>query len=186
MSVDDPLAQNKKEALERRAYDDYLYLFGSHERFKEFLTLRPFLKNEEYWPLLREVWIMNEISMPHLDLWRRLFRSKRSQRELLMQPEEHAALAQMPDEVTIWRGAGQEAGIPGLSWTLNEERAQFFAAYACGPRRGHLTPGWQGTKPMVAKAICRKNDILGYFVDRNEAEIVVDPKRLRHVEARPL
>ncbi len=186
MFADDSLAQRKKEALEKRAFDDYLSFFGSHERFREFVMLRLFLKDEEYWPLLREVWIMNETSMPHLDLWCRLFRSKRSQRQLLMQPEEHAALAQMPDEVTIWRGAGQEAGIRGLSWTLNEERARFFADYSCGPRRGHLTPGWQGTKPMVAKAICRKNDILGYFTDREEAEIVVDPKRLRQVEARPL
>jgi hypothetical protein len=125
---------------------------------------------------------MLETIMPHDHLWLDLLQSTRPNRESLMSTEEHAALAAMPDELKIWRGCGNDAGERGISWTTEKKKAEFFANYACGSRRAFLT-GAAGTRPTVVSAVCSKEDVLAYFTERDESEILVDPSKLRSVKA---
>jgi len=54
----------------------------------------------------------------------------------------------------------------GLAWTLDRDKADWFA------RR------WPGNEPRVYTAQIDAGRILGYFVGCNEAEVVVDPADL--------
>lgn len=54
-----------------------------------------------------------------------------------------------------------------MSWTLSFERAKWFAE-----RFGSNTQ-------IVYKAFVQKQDILAYFADRGEDEVVVDPDALK-------
>jgi len=154
----------------------YLITFESHERLQPFLDIIPRLSDREYWKILREVWIGAEVILPDKQIWLQLLRLNRPGREHLMTESEHAALADMPDTIQLWRGCGHESTALGLSWTLDQKRALVFADYACGPRRQLL--GLRGIKPILVEATCRKKDVLAYFTARQEAEIVINPEHV--------
>lgn len=67
--------------------------------------------------------------------------------------------------VEVWRGATY-AFRRGISWTLDRERAAWFA------RRFN-----EGA--VVWRATVRREAILAYFNGRSEHEVIVDPARLR-------
>jgi hypothetical protein len=97
-----------------------------------------------------------------------------------MSDVERTELAAMPDQIKIWRGCGTPNGVRGLSWTSLKKQAEFFAEYACGGRRGFVT-GQAGAEPLVVSAVCRRSDVLAFFDERNESELVVNPDCLRSV-----
>ena len=72
--------------------------------------------------------------------------------------------------LTIYRGVRIPRHRLGISWTLDLERARFFA--------GRYTAG--GGYVYVAEL--PPDGLLGYFTDRNEREVVVDPGTLRKIK----
>lgn len=73
--------------------------------------------------------------------------------------------------MTVYRGVTSynAKNVKALSWTLDENVAQWFA---------HRY-GEQGT---VYQAQIRKDDIYAIFTGRNESEVMVDPKQLVNIE----
>lgn len=178
-----PIEQARSEMLEQREYEIYLTTFDSHRRLAALLKILPRLNDLEYWALLRDVWISSEVTLPEKQTWLNLLQASRPGRDGLMICSERRTLTRLSDVVTIYRGCGHVDGIYGLSWTLDYERAKFFAAYACAPRRRVLCPNYHGTTPTIAKATCTKADVLAFFAKRNESEIVVDPAKVNLLEA---
>ncbi len=78
-------------------------------------------------------------------------------------------------ELTIYRGTIGDDPLRGLSWTLREATAQFFAQSLA--RRG---------TPSVWRARVDAEHLLGYFVDRDEQEVIPDPACLRDLERLPV
>jgi hypothetical protein len=89
-----------------------------------------------------------------------------------MDERELARLEVLPDTVRVWRGTDRKMAIKGLSWTLDKERAIWFANRF--HRQGYLVHG------VVDKA-----DIRAVFLCRNEDEVVSDKVRIERVEALP-
>lgn len=93
---------------------------------------------------------MADVVHPDLSTWRALFRSARPDREHLMDEADRARLAALPARVTIHRGFAHPEGMRGLAWTLDSERAEFFASdfatssrlrlFGVPPPEGH---GWR-------------------------------------------
>lgn len=74
---------------------------------------------------------------------------------------------QIPDEVTVYRGVSTERDqSERLSWTLSEEVAMKFA-------RGFSRDGG-----FIYKGTIRKEDIIAYFDDRDEKEVVGFPENI--------
>ena len=71
--------------------------------------------------------------------------------------------------VTIYRGVGSEEYRDGISWTLDREKAEWFAT--------RFTEDG-----VVYSAKVKSNDILYYISDRGEKEVIVDPKKLIQIE----
>ena len=80
---------------------------------------------------------------------------------------------QLVGELTIYRGTFGDDPRGGLSWTLDADKAAWVADRGA---RG-LAEG----PPTVWRATVYSADILGYFTERQEAEVVVDPATLRNV-----
>jgi len=174
-------AEKQKKFEEIRAkkllegnYLGYLITFESHEQLQPFIDLIPRLTDQEYWRYLREVWTGAEVILPDKEIWLRLLQWNRPGREHLMTGAERAALAAMTQEIKIWRGCGHKSAVRGLSWTLDRDRAAFFADYSCGPRR-QLLVGQTGVEPILVEATCRTENVLAYLTARMEAEIVINP-----------
>jgi hypothetical protein len=90
-------------------------------------------------------------------------------------PDELIFYSALPDQVAIWRGCerGRERG---LAWTIDRAVAEEFA-------RGKRCVN---KHPTLASAEIPKQHIFGVFLDREESELAIDPRRLRKLRAEPL
>jgi len=89
---------------------------------------------------------------------------------------------ELAGELTIYRGNLGEPEPAGMSWTLSRELVRRFALIAASSRGAFLGMHGELTAPTVWSATVDSSDVLGYFVDRDEDEVVVDPATLRNVE----
>ena len=81
---------------------------------------------------------------------------------------EYPAGTHLPDDdpLAIYRGQATAEEPTGISWTLSQERAHWFATTV--PRVGSR-PG------VVLSGRVARDAVLGYLTDRNEDEVIVDP-----------
>ena len=88
--------------------------------------------------------------------------------EVLMNPDDYAVYQSLPDTITVYRGVigMAEDSYLGLSWSLNQETAEWFAK-----RFGH--------RGYVYEGQIDKKYVYAYFSGRNESEVVMRPKYLR-------
>lgn len=130
---------------------------------------------KEYSELLRDSWVSTEF--PHQlsnAVLVRMFDNADIQ--FLMTKEERKALVTMPDEIIVYRGYSEtnvKKGMTkrrGLSWTLDKEKAIWFATR------------WKHPDANILRATVNKSDVYMYTDTRNESEVVVNPKRLKKVQ----
>ena len=93
-------------------------------------------------------------------------------RALVMSDEERAALASLPQRFEIWRGVSNEDAVRSYSWTLNRELARRFADRFADDE----------SLPLLAAGWITKADVLAYFLERDEAEIVVLPENVQDIK----
>lgn len=94
-------------------------------------------------------------------------------KELLMHKEELAAYNKLPKTVHVYRGvtSGRKQDIQSMSWTTDLDMAVWFAKRF-------------GKKGFVCEADIAKEDILAYWDLSNEAEVVVNPQKLKDVQVK--
>ena len=119
-------------------------------------------KPSEFWALVGEVWQDSESIHQNLSKWKRLWGMPIEDRQVCMSAEDIRIFDLLPEQLEVWRGSGDKRYIDGLSWTLDQEKAVWFA------RRFR----WRSPVPLVAKGIAKKDDVLAYFGERSEREIV--------------
>lgn len=74
----------------------------------------------------------------------------------------------LQEKITVYRGIRSRGKLQALSWTLELDKAEWFAKR------------W-GSHGKVYSAVVSKEDVLAYFCSRNEAEVVVDYRNLKDV-----
>lgn len=167
-----------REARARRDVSAIIHLYERPYRVSAFMKYAHLLENDAaYWQHLRGVWIQTEVFHTHLDDWLDLLASPRAGRENMMDEEERAHLASLPETVTIYRGGHHGATIAeGLSWTHDPSEAEWFA------RRYEE---WPDRIPHVCTARIRRDDIIANFAT-GEAEVVALPASLHDIRVEAL
>lgn len=90
-------------------------------------------------------------------------------RHWLMDDAERAALDDLPETITVWRGC-YAANKWGLSWSLDRETAAKFPTKHRYKQEGQA---------LLVKSSLRRDDVIALKLARSEAEIVaVRPKQL--------
>lgn len=143
-------------------------------RFGAFRAMAPYLDDVPYWWFLAATWLHGGdwCGSYYHRLFLGMFSSPRPFRHCLMTPPERAALRNLPERVTVYRGYGGEEVPAGISWTLDPTTAEQFAQ--------DFAHAFPGTGPArVVKGTCNRWDIICYFNGRGEEEIVVDPERVK-------
>jgi hypothetical protein len=159
--------QMVEQALKDQNWGSYLWL---HERPWRLTVLEQMWNEqvtgvEELRDLLMQVWMDTE--MPHQfgamprKLWQRAYASGGV---LSDEPEK---LAQMPEELVVYRGATRQPTRNCISWTLDLAKAKWFA--------NRLTSVQQKRHRRVWVMHIPKSRVLGYVTNRGEEEIVVVP-----------
>lgn len=138
-----------------------------------FKLAHEYLSEEDYNELLAYVWTGTEnpnqdanVSIPQ---WIRFF--KKANMQYLMSEEDREFYDNLPDgPITVYRGVGQGREPYGLSWTINEDTARWFANR------------WKNPDAYMFKGQCYKKDVLAYFNSRGEDELVVSVKDIINIE----
>lgn len=94
---------------------------------------------------------------------------KAADKNVLMDKDDLKKWESLPDEVTIYRGCKSKTGYKACSWSLDEDKARWFAER------------WNGT-PYTFKAKVKKEDVIAYLSDRDEAEAIVNYNKLYDIE----
>ncbi len=121
---------------------------------------------EVVWPLIASAWVDCENINECYNEWWDLLDLDMPRRELMMDDDERAALAALPDSITVYRGMGDRDAVSGMSWTTDRKKAQWFA------RR---FAGFNGRTPIMATGVVEKKKVVAHFLGRGESEIVVLP-----------
>lgn len=139
-----------------------------------FNLIRKHLSLSDFSSLFRYVWInIESVSSNPVFSARQLINCfKKCDPVTLMSDSELKELDALPNEIIIYRGTRTKEKGPGMSWTTNRAIAEWFAS------RYSLSPGDHG---MVYSAVIDKQNVLAYFSDHTEKEVVVDPAQLRDV-----
>ena len=107
---------------------------------------------------------------PNLPKSRLLAMFRAADPKLLMSDSEREMFGKLDDTVTVYRGvrSARSDGLNAMSWTLSRETAEWFAS-RCG-RQG-----------KVYEAKIEKQHILALFLDKNESEVVLNPRHLTDI-----
>jgi hypothetical protein len=155
----------------RKRWSAYLLTFDSSEAFGAFLVIEndEGLDDASYWRILGDAWTASDAIAANEAEWRRLFSSDRPGRENLTREPDRAVLADLPEEVTVYRGHSHDGGERGLAWTLSRESAEIFARqFATSTDMGH-PPG----DPRVATAVVPREAIIAMHQHRRPGDVVI-------------
>ena len=176
MKPDDlQLWQKEMEHVIRKITDPMLLLsrISKGYRLAFIKYVNDYLSVEDLSKLLRFAWRSVEFpnqdpNFSHSQLCQ-LF--KECPKKLLMHTEELAAYNKLPKTIHIYRGvtSGKKKDIMSLSWTTDHDMAVWFSKRF-------------GNKGFVCETDIAKEDILAYWDLNNEAEVIVDFKKLKDVQ----
>lgn len=139
----------------------------SDKSANEFLRIESKLSDEQYWTLLRWVWIYHGGSVSRLQAQHRLLMADRPSKEFLMTENERKEFEALPDEVIVYHGTSLKADEFGWCWSRQFDISKGFA-------RNRFQDG-----PRVIVGRCKKSDAVAYFPDYDEDEIVIDPAHVK-------
>lgn len=179
------IGARKGWARRRKDWDGYLSMYGHADVLIGFARIADELAGPEYSRLLgQHVWGSPDQFEPRW-LWADLLRRHPNDSEAMMSSAERRALVRLPDDITVYRGAGNEAYIPRFSWTLDRGQAEWFAQRFAGEdsaealrRLSRIDPNHE-SRPVVASGQIAKLDVIAYIDGRAEREIVALPESVR-------
>ena len=135
------------------------------------------MTDKEFWDGVRRIYQDEELgvldSLGETSMLA-MFETKRfgDRREYLMSKAERSKLDNLDDVITIYRGIGTDDDIDfdkygyGFSWSQSEKVATWFATRFLRARR------------LVIEARIKKEHIIALLTDKDEAEVVVNPKEI--------
>lgn len=130
------------------------------------------LSREDLSQILASAWVRTEAPNQDVNVSKGelLYMFKSADPHFLMDESEYEAFLQLDDTVTVYRGVTRHnaKNVKALSWTLNQETAEWFA---------HRFDE-DGT---VYEAQIEKQHIYALFNGRNESEVILDPKYLTDI-----
>ena len=175
-------ADPRLQALVDHDYDRFLSLHGHEDALAAFISIQDSLDGEEYWRLLRGVWVRAEQVQPR-DTWKDLLSQHSEWRATMMTDEERADLASLPDQVMVYRGVGNPEHTHGFSWTLDRQRAEWFAYRFLGAplaamfRLTNFDPQHRPEPTLITGQVAHA-DVIAYLQQRDEEEIVALPENV--------
>lgn len=162
----------------RREYGDALLFYGSELRAAKLVEWADGLSDDEVRQLLVDNWSVTEAWGADARLREGMIGLLRRVAPLVVTDEENPDDRAPEGMLEIFRGNGGEDARLGHSWTLDQATARYFARQTRSPRGMAIGIYREDAVPSVWRAVVDSREILGYFNDRKEREVVVDPETL--------
>jgi hypothetical protein len=170
------LYQRKKQCLRDLKVNlgdgqEYVFLHERPYRFDALNRIVRHLSPADYWRLVGAVWIDSENIRQHFAGWQRLWSAPTVLKHECMTSEERAVLEAMSSSFPIWRGLGFRGRVRGLSWTLDRDKAIWFAQRYGSPGSGKLI-----------HAEVEWHNVHAFFQGRRESEIIASYVEVLKIE----
>lgn len=152
-----------------------VWLYERPYRIDAFRSISRHLDGPDYWELFGRVWSDSENQWQNRDEWREMAQADPEGREMMSSPEARAALTLpsseggLADMVPVHRGYCHDDALDGMSWTLDESRAGWFATRL----RDKDDP-----PARVASGAVAREHVIAHITSRDEQEIVVLPENV--------
>lgn len=165
----------ERAKLEKRWFDyvEYCRCFSGGGGVSAINELPLSITDEEYRLIVHRTWTWSYNIWEHRDQWREILGGARRSLGSFTSPSDLNKLKLLSDPLTVYRGCC-EKNQRGFSWTLDKQRAEYYAAF---------TQGWTKAKQrLIISGVVRKVDVIAYITTRNEEEIVVLPENVTEIK----
>lgn len=133
-----------------------------------------YLSEKDFSELLADAWVSSEnpnqdvnVNIATLTKW-----FKRANKRLLMVEEDYEVYNNLEPEIKVYRGVAVGRNPKGLSWTMNYDKAAWFAnRFNTSDKKGY-----------IQEATIKKENVLAYFNTRDEEEIVANIKDMTDIK----
>jgi hypothetical protein len=149
------------DASRRRDWESFVFVHTRPYLVDAFLKISFKLTNKKYWKLLADVWVLSENIWQKEEALCELWNEPLPCKSNAMNAKERKAMKALPDEITIYRGACEQHSLYGMSWTLDRDKAIWFAKRSQPPY-------------VLLTARAKKSDAHALLLRRRENEIVID------------
>ncbi len=121
------------------------------------------LSESDFAEYLADAWVEEEYPNADVNVSKKeaLALFKRADKKKLMTEDEYKAYKALPEKVTVYRGVNGKGSKDGISWTLDKEKAKWFANR------------W-GNNGKIYQLTVSKDDILAFFDGRSEKEVIIN------------
>lgn len=151
----------KQKIKEATSVEQIFMYLRSQYRLTLFKYTNIYMSKEDFEKTLIQSWVMCENPSDDVNV---------TQAEKLRWFKKLNYISDLSGIVTIYRGVENEKWKKGLSWTLNKNKAIWFATRF-------------SDEGIVYTAQINSSDILYYTSDRGEEEVIVDPKKLLQIQS---
>lgn len=148
---------------------------NSTNRLSAMINLTAFSSPETFWRVFNQCWSDCDDTWDlQEDLLNTLecFHYEDSSPQGFLSPEAKEFFSKLPDRITVYRGCDRSR-IRAISWTTDPKIAKSFA-------KGHR--GIRLPDPVVMTAKVWKRDVITIIQDREESEVIIDPRSLRYLQ----
>lgn len=156
--------ENKLKLLEKyineNKWSSAMMLYEKPYRVKFIHANMNDIPDDQYWPILRDTWIMTEYLYIDKDIWLELLNSDKKYKDTFMSKEDLQSFNNLPDAFMVYRGYQDEDFKDGMSYTLSLDIAKFFANRF-------------NNRGKIKEIIVNKKDVYAYTNDRKEQEIII-------------
>lgn len=167
----------KRRLLESPDVVDIFLQIRAHYKFSFLKKVEPFLSLDDFSHTLADVWSDSANDpLPTKTIIKMFLKADKTS---LMTDEERAVLDGLPDPIHVYRGESVgfrrtynkplDAIQRRMSWTLNRDTAVFFATQRVG-------------KGYVLEGLAPKSQVLAFFNDRPEQEIVIAYRYVKNIK----
>ena len=155
-----------------KSFQNILFMVSQPYQLLFFNLNKDSLSKQTYNDCLKSIWLLTEFpnADKNVSVNESLDLFKNANKNLIMSSKEKMKLKSLPDEVTIYRGTHKKNNSKALSWTDDYDRALWFA-------KRFDEYGY------VLQATIKKNDIIAYFDERNENELIIDFNKIYNLKA---
>lgn len=148
------------EALKKKEFSTFVFLHERPYRLEAFLEIMDSIHGKDYWSLLGEIWIDSENIWQNKSVWKDLLSSEEPHREFFMTESDRKIFKALPEKITIYRGYTPRQNKNGYSYTIDKQRAEWFAKR------------FSTKKGEVRERVVLKKDCIAYLGGKNEKEII--------------
>lgn len=161
----------KKTIDTTKNYQHFVIIVNKPYLLTFFKYTKDFLSNEDYSKFLSTAWTYTEYPNNDANVSTRelIYYFKKADKNILMSKDELEAYNKLDSVIAVYRGVKPGAKVKALSWTTDKKVARWFADRY--EKNG-----------KVYMAVIDKKDVLAYFLNRNEYEVVVNYNKLKHIE----